>query len=261
MTKWLLCLCLVEACSFGDNLAPPGHDAPAAPDACTTCETPDAPVTVTPDAPTEPIDAPAAAVCTLVPQSGCSGATPACDLTTADDGTVACRDVTKQGVSNDHCPLDTDCKAGYTCVNDGVAADIPWCARLCVHDADCTGVGSRCVDPLDNGSGMPLDIDVCSNSCDLVAQTRCASGMGCIGEIATGGDYTDCIYMGTTAVGDACAHTDECTPGAACITSGTTSTCAEYCEVGDDATCDEDETCVGFTTPLEIGGVTFGVCQ
>ncbi len=196
--------------------------------------------------------------CVLVPQSGCSGTTPACDLAAADDGTVDCRAVTKQGTSDDHCVAATDCKAGFTCVHDTVAADAPWCSRFCVADATCTGTGSRCLDELTDNGGADV-ATVCTNACKPVEQTGCPSGMGCLGFIDAGGDYTDCEYMSDIADGDPCVHSIDCTPGSACVESAGTATCEPYCTVGDDTPC--ADTCVGFTTPLVIGGVEIGACN
>ena len=195
--------------------------------------------------------------CMLVPQGGCSGTTPACDI--ADDATTACRGVTAQGTSNDHCTVDTACKAGYTCVHDGTVAT-PWCMRFCLHDTDCAGTGSRCVDALDDSMGNPLNVDVCSNACGVYSQTGCPSGMGCLGHDATAGDFTDCAYMGNKLDGATCAGSLECLPGSACVTSGGVSTCRSYCIVGDPSTCASPMTCAGFVSPLTIGTVQFGVC-
>ncbi|HUJ57590.1 MAG TPA: hypothetical protein VLX92_03845 [Kofleriaceae bacterium] len=260
MSKSLIALSLVAACSFGDNrLAPHGNDNPDAPGSPDARAHEDAPSSEH-DAPVQHDAAPPA--CTLVPQSGCSGADPACDLTAADDGTVGCRAVTKQGVSNSHCALDTDCKTGYTCVHDDAnSADAPWCARFCDVDGDCTGIGSRCVDQLVDHNDHGLGIYTCSNSCDVYEQARCPSGMGCLGFTDAGGNYTDCAYMGTTPDGDACTASDQCELGSSCVTVGGASTCAAYCLFGDDTTCDGTELCNEFATPLTINGVEYGFCQ
>jgi cysteine-rich repeat protein len=201
-----------------------------------------------------------AASCGLIPQSGCSGTTPACDLTPADDGNTACRAVTAQGTSNSHCTVDTACKSGYTCVHDSDAAATPWCMRFCAHDSDCNGTGSRCVIGLSDAQGNSLNVDVCSNSCDVYTQSGCPSGMGCQGFDATGGDYTDCAYMDGKADGAACTSSLECSSGSLCVDDGANKLCSPYCIVGDDTTCDLGS-CVGFTSPLNIGAVEYGACQ
>lgn len=201
-----------------------------------------------------------ATACGLVPQTGCSGATPACDLTDANDGSTECRAVVTQGNSNSHCTDGTGCRAGYTCTVDS-AANPGWCSRFCEVDSDCTGTGSRCVNALDDGNGNPLNVDVCSNACDPYGQTGCPSGMGCFPINSADGDYTDCLYMGTTPDGGACTSSRECRNGSGCVTfDGTTHECASFCVFGNNGTCGTGEVCHGFTDPLTIGTVEYGVC-
>jgi cysteine-rich repeat protein len=203
----------------------------------------------------------AAGACSLVPQGGCSGGTPACDLD--DDGSTSCRAVTSQGTSNNHCTTDTACKAGYSCVDDGtgVASHTPVCSRFCLADADCTGTGSRCVIGLLSAGGNPLNVSVCSNACDPYAQSGCPTGMGCVARSATAGDYTDCRYMGSKLDGQTCAATTDCLPGSACVGTGGNFTCHPYCIVGNNNTCDGGKTCVAFAGQLTIGATEYGACN
>ncbi|CAN5668813.1 hypothetical protein BH11MYX1_BH11MYX1_57090 [soil metagenome] len=197
----------------------------------------------------------AVTACALLPQSGCSGATPACDLTAADDGSTACRAVTVQGTSNNHCSVDTGCKAGYTCVHDANATDTPWCARFCAADSDCLGTGSRCVDDLGG-----TNVVTCSNACDPYGQSGCPTGMGCMGYEATGGDFTDCIYQGAVPQAGACTTDHDCEDGLACVSHGSQKTCQPYCVVGNSNTCFANEICAAFVHPLVIGTVEYGAC-
>lgn len=199
-----------------------------------------------------------ATACSLVPQGGCGGDTPACDLD--EDGSTTCRAVTSQGTSNHHCSTDTACKAGYTCIGDGTPAT-PWCARFCLADADCLGDGSRCVIGLANEVGDLLNVTVCSNACNPVTQSGCPSGMGCVARSATAGDFTDCRYMGSKLDGQSCTSSAECRPGSDCVTAGGVSTCERYCLVGDDTTCGLGQTCVPFIGNLTIGAVEYGSCE
>jgi cysteine-rich repeat protein len=201
--------------------------------------------------------------CALFPQGGCSTTTkPACDIT--DNGDTTCRAVTKMGTSNDHCLAATECKAGYTCTHDPANATLtPWCSRFCVHDSDCTGTGSRCVNELDDSSGHPLHIYVCSNKCDPYLQTGCPSGMGCdsfYGTTATN-NYTDCAYHTVNHPdGAACMGDLDCVTGSICLFSGGSSgTCYSSCIVGDASTCAAG-TCLSFATKMTIGGIEYGYC-
>lgn len=195
-----------------------------------------------------------ATACGLLPQSGCSGATPACDLTSAGDGSTACRAVTTQGTSNDHCPVDSACKAGYTCVHDSLA-DAPWCARFCATDSGCSGTGSRCVDALDS-----TNVLTCSNACDPYGQTGCPVGMGCMAYQAAMGDFTDCLYQGAVPQAGTCTTDRDCEDGLACVSDGSGKTCQPYCVVGNSSTCFAGETCAAFVNPLVIGTTQYGVC-
>src|SRR5688500_16666119 len=120
-----------------------------------------------------------ATACSMLPQSGCGGAMPACDLTPAEDGTTACRPVTAQGTSDSLCSNLNACSAGYSCVGE-VGVDSS-CMKFCADDAGCSGTGSRCAYSLVNDNGDPLNVKVCSNACDVYLQTGCPSGMGCMG--------------------------------------------------------------------------------
>ncbi len=199
-----------------------------------------------------------ATACMLVPQAGCA-AGQACDL--EDDGDTSCRAVTAQGNSNSHCAVDTACRAGYTCTDDGDPANASWCARFCITDANCTGTGSRCVFALSSSGGAPLGVDVCSNACDPYAQTGCPSQMGCIARDATAGDYTDCRYLGATPDGSSCTATADCQPGSDCVSAGGVKTCESYCIVGNNATCPQFQTCHAFTHDIVIGTTHYGSCN
>jgi cysteine-rich repeat protein len=200
-----------------------------------------------------------AAACSLVPQGGCSGATPACDIGGVD--VTECRAVTSQGTSNSHCSVSTACKAAYTCIGDSGSNDPGWCARFCLADQDCSGVGSRCVTSLVDENHDPLNVKVCSNACNPVTQSGCPSNMGCVASNAPTGSYTDCRYMGTAADGASCTVTTDCLEGSTCVMIGAAKTCRAYCVVGDDSTCLGNDTCDGFATPLMFGTTEYGICR
>ena len=196
--------------------------------------------------------------CKLLPQSGCATPTPACDLAAADDGTLACRAVSANGSTDSRCSSATACLAGYTCLGDlGVDSA---CYRFCGSDADCFGPGGRCVFTLTDGSGAAIDAKVCSNSCTLITQTGCPTGLGCVGfNATTGADYTDCQLMGTKPDGAICSATQECRNGSVCVQFGGTATCASYCR--DQLDCFTTQQCRAFASPLIIGATTYGFCE
>jgi hypothetical protein len=238
----------VVGCGFGDNSI---HRSES--DAGTDVTTIDAPRVI--DA---SIDTPVTTACTLLPQAGCGGGTPACDLTAADDGTTGCRAVTTMGTSDSRCSALTACSAGYSCVGElGVDSA---CMKFCADDSGCSGTGARCAYDLVSNDGDPLDIKVCSNACDVYLQTGCPSGMGCNAFDAAAGDFTDCRVMGTKSVGQTCATTDECSPGALCVNDGT-ARCRYYCKIGQSGSCPTSQTCSGFATSLTIGSTSYGFCH
>jgi hypothetical protein len=244
---WLGAAFLV-GCGFGDNSL---HRSEG--DAGT-----DTAVTI--DAPTtdSAIDAPVQTACTLLPQAGCSGGTPACDLTEAEDGTTECRAVTAAGTSDSRCAALTACSAGYSCVGElGIDSA---CMKFCADDTGCSGTGSRCAYGLVADDGDPLDIKVCSNACDPYFSTGCPSGLGCRVIDATDGDYTDCRLMGTKSVGSTCATSDECSPGAFCVNDGT-ARCRYYCKLGQPSTCPSTQTCSPLSTTYSIGSTSYGYCH
>jgi cysteine-rich repeat protein len=199
-----------------------------------------------------------AGACTLVPNGGCGGATPACDLTAAEDGSTACRAVSVAGTSDSRCSALTSCSAGYTCVGElGVDSS---CMKFCATDAGCSGTGSRCAYGLYADNGDPLNVKVCSNACDIYAQTGCPSGMGCLGFDSSAGDFTDCRIMGTKSDGQSCSSTLECRPGSLCVNDGG-ATCHSYCKMGVSGSCPSGWTCSAFANSLTIGSTTYGFCR
>jgi cysteine-rich repeat protein len=199
-----------------------------------------------------------ATACSMIPQAGCGGSTPACDLTAAEDGTTACRAVSAAGTSDSRCSALTGCSAGYSCVGD-LASDAS-CMKFCTADSGCTGTGSRCAFTLVNDNGDSLNVKVCSNACDLYAQSGCPSGLGCVGYESSAGDFTDCRLMGGKLDGQSCASTLECAAGSLCVNDGT-ARCHAYCKMGVSSTCPSGQTCTGFSSSLTIGSTTYGFCR
>ena len=250
LSAWLAWFSLVAACDFGDNQS-------------LRTQQPDGGVGGTDGSMMQPKDAasdgPVMMACTLVPQSGCSGSTPACDVN--DDGSTSCRAVTSQGTSNNHCTVETACKDGYTCTGNMTNGEA-WCARFCTQDSNCTGTGSRCLIDLENSNGDPLDVTVCTNACDPVTQSGCPTGMGCLPYDAATGDYTHCYYGGANALGQTCISDSECATGLVCVgPANGTATCKKQCRVGSPTTCPTAQTCVGYSDPINIGANTYGACN
>ena len=199
-----------------------------------------------------------AGACSLFPQAGCGGGTPACDLTPAEDGSTACRAVSTAGTSDSRCSTLSACSAGYSCVGElGVDAS---CMKFCDTDAACSGTGSRCAYTLVNDNNVSLNIKVCSNACDVTAQTGCPSSLGCVGFNSTAGDFTDCRLMGNKEDGDSCSSTYECSPGSLCVNDGG-AYCHSYCKMGVSGSCPPSYVCTGFASSLTINGTTYGFCR
>jgi hypothetical protein len=247
----VVALAAVAACGFGDNT---GHlqsqvdggadGSVAGGDAATSDATVAADAAIDTD-------------CTLLPQSGCAGGA-ACDLTAADDGTIACRAVTASGTSDSRCEALTACSAGYSCVGElGVDSS---CMRFCADDTGCSGTGSRCAFGLTDGSGMSIGVKVCSNACDPYLQTGCPAQMGCLAFDMTGGDITDCRVMGTKTDGQTCTKSTDCMAGSLCVNDGT-ARCRAYCKLGQSGSCPSSQTCSAFSTTLSIGSTSYGFCR
>jgi hypothetical protein len=249
LTSWLACVTLIAGCGFGDN-----QNLHLQSDSGVDGTKTDGSVIQPTDA--APTDTPVAS-CTLVPQSGCSGAMPACDVEI--DGTTFCRAVTSPGTSTSHCAADTECKQGYSCIDDG-ATNPAWCARFCDQDSHCSGPGSRCVHELTNGS-TSLGVSVCSTACDPYGQTGCPTGMGCSVFDDPAGDFSDCAYMGTKTIGQSCLYKTDCEDGLTCASANGVKTCRAVCVVGNPSTCPINDVCVGFVSPITISGVTYGACD
>jgi hypothetical protein len=261
-------LLALAACA---NARIPGADVDAAgDDAVDAADDVDAPV-VGPDA-----SACARTPCDILTQCGCEGtpATPVCDLDFAmlATGNTKCRADMFSGNETTVCTMATTCDGGHVCVGGR-------CARYCDADDDCPGAGGLCIIDITQGNPpmpIPNAPKVCSTDCvpSNPANPTCPTGWGCHiylydPNTSTMGDerfLTDCDAPGTLATGATCARSDQCAPGADCVTLNPggpqcrpTCTCpggncaAGICPAG-------AGTCRGYTTPISIGGVTYGAC-
>jgi hypothetical protein len=190
--------------------------------------------------------------CSVVPQAGCPTGQ-ACDFGDPEDGPHECRAISEAGTVDDLCTDLTDCAAGFTCVGSGTRRA---CDRFCDNDSQC-GLGSRCVDELLADDGDPLLDRVCSNSCNVLAQTGCPTGFGC-GAFDDGDrDFTDCEVMGTRADGQTCTTATDCRAGSLCVNELDGETrCHAWCNLAQN-TC----TCTAFSVAIEINSVALGFCQ
>lgn len=152
----------------------------------------------------------------------------ACDLVNQDcalgekctyvqDGGVSERACSPEGTVEEGSPCaltatSNSCKKGLTCLprTDADGGTLSVCHRFCESSAGCAG-GESCfltLAPLNNPE-RPL---VCSRPCLLFGQD-CPPGNACYpGPTAPG-----CYPEGTIALGAACAYSDECVKGAACV--------------------------------------------
>ncbi len=163
------------------------------------------------------------------------------------------------------CTAPTSCTAGNLCINiDSGGGSTPVCAHFCSLDSQCGG--GLCVITLSDGSGGSIPgVTLCTRACDPVAQTGCRTGAYCdIFQESAGSMryFTDCAApsVGSGTQGASCADADDCAAGYACLDPGTGDQCVHWCRVGDGTGCSGLTTCVGFTSPVTIGGTEYGVC-
>lgn len=194
------------------------------------------------------------AVCDLVPNDGCA-ANEACDLD--DQHEHACR-AKGTRTTEVRCSADTECAAGYTCVDYGGTG---YCTRYCATDGHCTGSGAACEVDLEDQDDADGLASLCTFACDPVADTGCPGALSCHTYEDSARDYTQCVAAGTKQPGTACTADDQCDGGAACVESnGGASVCRDYCQVGNNATCPTGQTCTTFNPELKIGNTIVGAC-
>lgn len=211
--------------------------------------------------------------CTLAPQCGCDmtqGLT--CDIDTSTLNSTICRHVNTPGRETSTCTSIGDCDFDYVCLGDGA------CHKYCATNNDCAGPRGQCVIQVVDGNMNPIaGAVICSSNCDPLtsAATYCPSGdkcaiftatfMGTDHDIAdceaftgTGTQGTDCTIAGPNGDDTKCAANYSCT-----TVNGTTFQCRHYCNVNSPGTvCSSlGKSCIGFSTPLVIGGTTYGVCN
>jgi len=150
-------------------------------------------------------------------------------------------------------PFDL-CASGLQCVvecqeacsTDDAGADEPKCSAVCGGADNILEVSAE------NSLGVCLTATVPA-TCDIWAQTGCQGGEGCYR--VTGG--IACLSAGDTAIGEACEFTNDCVPGAVCVSSQ----CQDLCDATENATgpnaCDTKCQSSNNLTPVVWG---FGIC-
>lgn len=200
----------------------------------------------------------------LSPQCGCA-AGQACYPTGA---TRSCAAV-GTSTSGMLCTNNSSCTAGNVCLNvSSGTTPVNVCTRMCTMDSECGG--GLCEYSLDDGSGGAVPgFKLCTHPCNAATNAGCATGSVCtLFQETTGAmrNYTDCIAPTTGGGEDAqCTSGTECSPDRYCADtndgSGLGSRCHHWCNVTTGAGCPTRHTCLGFTMPIVISGITYGVCS
>ncbi len=192
------------------------------------------------------------------PQCGCA-AGQGCYV----EGTTRLCATAGTGMGGSACTTNAQCAAEYECVNfSRGATPASMCSRMCATDAQCGG--GLCIYTLNDGAGGTIPgLMLCSRPCDPVNQTGCATGLFCTLFQETAGSmraFTDCTAPAGGGTQFApCATEADCAAGFACIDAGFGPQCSHWCRYPG-GTCPSLATCTGFTTPVIVGGVEYGVC-
>lgn len=197
--------------------------------------------------------------CTLVaPQTGCPAGT-ACDLDDAEleTGGTTCRPISEDGDERSRCNEETECGAGFTCVED--PAGPASCLRYCDVESDCDNPGGSCEIELVDDRGDPIpNVTLCTQSCNPVTSNGCPPSWGC--QLFT--DHTRCRPSGPGGHFDSCTGDPDCAVGYGCVSFGGLDLCLRNCRVGVLGACAAlpETSCIGYETPVIIGGIEYGAC-
>lgn len=173
------------------------------------------------------------------------------------------------GTGGAPCTTSSDCAPSYACLN--IAASGPavnMCTHMCAMDSECGG--GLCIYQLNDGTGMAVPgLTLCSHPCNVATNAGCSAGSVCtIFQEQTGAMryFTDCTAPVAGAGEDvSCTVGTDCSPDRYCtdtmdgITPG--SLCHHFCNTATGAGCPGGHTCLGFTTPILINGISYGVCS
>jgi hypothetical protein len=178
------------------------------------------------------------------------------------EGTTRLCETAGAGTGGSTCTTNAQCAAEYECVNFSRTTPASMCSHMCATDSGCGG--GLCIYTLDDGTGGTIPgLTLCTHPCDPVNQTGCPAGLFCtIFQEAAGAmrSFTDCTAPpGGGTQYTPCAVEMDCAAGFICIDGGFGPECSHWCRYPG-GTCPSGAACTGFTDPIVIGGVTYGVC-
>jgi hypothetical protein len=199
--------------------------------------------------------------CTLFPQCGCTPPL-TCDIDFTDLMGTSCRGITTPGTETSACTTFTDCAAGYVCAGGR-------CHEWCGADSDCPQPRGLCAIPITDGTTPVTTTLTCSANCDPtnIAAGGCPAGQKCgFFSVDRGGmplRVLDCAAAGPGAHGAACTADSGCAANTLCSTVSAQQRCRRVCNRttgGQECATLPGTTCIGFTGPLTVAGVEYGVC-
>ena len=216
--------------------------------------------------------------CDIGSQCGCPGS--ACDIDGSDQMGTACRAVVNPGTAGSACSGATDCAAGFVCLG---ASGNSSCHAYCSATGSAGQCGlprGQCIIDITNGTTTIAGIPpACSSSCDPAANATgpCSPGLKCsvfaVSHNGSNVSISDCGKAGTGTQGASGSGTvctaagtgDDtlCGPNTLCTTVNNADYyCRTICKFPFVAgECPGSKTCLQFSTPLVIGGTTYGVCN
>lgn len=195
---------------------------------------------------------PTGKVCTMVPQCGCASGQ-SCDVTKTD-GTTSCVAAGTRG-RLEGCDDIGQCEKGLSCIGG-------LCNPQCSSNADCP-TGTTCDQVMYRPTGATTSepvpgFKVCLVSeCDVLSPSAACGSANCA--LFDDGSSV-CVKGGTGTSPGGCTASDPflCAPGYVCTND---TDCFKWCRVGFSSDCSGTlGTCTGFTTPIYVGGIEYGVC-